>query len=95
VPRLAEALRAEGKRLRVDVFYAENDSLIGDGGSKGPRWFDQCWDAQHCGDVIDYCRTIVTGADHDRIWNLRWGAVQKVFERIGQSVEQSPSNASE
>lgn len=34
VPRLIESLRAAGKRLSVDVFYAENDSIIG--GSEGP-----------------------------------------------------------
>ncbi len=95
VPRLAEHLRTAGKRLSVDVFYAESDYMIGDGGSKGPKWFDKCWDSQNCGDVIDYRATTVKGADHDGIWNLKWGAVQEVFERIGQPVEESSSSAAE
>ncbi|CAK7201651.1 hypothetical protein SEUCBS139899_004360, partial [Sporothrix eucalyptigena] len=37
VPRLAETLRASGRRLPVEVFYAEDDALIGGGGTKGPQ----------------------------------------------------------
>lgn len=37
IPRLAGALRAAGKRLRVDVFYPESDLFIGGGeDAKGP-----------------------------------------------------------
>lgn len=95
VPRLAEALRAAGKRLRVDVFYAETDSVIGDAGSKGPLWFDQCWDARHRGDVIDYESRTVKDTDHDRIWDFKWGAVQEVFERVGQPIEEATEHVSE
>ncbi|KXX82332.1 hypothetical protein MMYC01_201299 [Madurella mycetomatis] len=95
VPRLAEALRAAGMRLRVDVFYAEKDHMIGDGGSKGPLWFDQCWNETSRGGVIDYQSRTVKGADHDRIWNLRWGTMQEVFERIGEPVGGDASNAGE
>jgi len=83
VPKLVEALRTAGRRLTVDVFYAENDFLIGDAGSKGPRWFDQCWSVPEYGDVIEYSQTTVQGADHDRMWNLRWGAAQTALERVG------------
>ncbi|KAK3357957.1 hypothetical protein B0T25DRAFT_622549 [Lasiosphaeria hispida] len=90
VPRLAQALRAAGRRLRVDVFYAEKDLLIGDGGSKGPVWFDQCW-REHGGDVIDYQSRVVEGADHDGVWNLRWGAAEEVFGRAGKLGEATMS----
>lgn len=88
VPRLAEALRAAGGRLRVVVFYAEKDALTGDGGGKGSLWFDRCWDADSRGEVIDYQSRIVEGADHDRIWHLRWGAVQEVFGTVGSVVDE-------
>ena len=81
VRRIAENLRAAGKRLTVDVFYAEKDRLIGDGGSEGPRWLDQCWAPY--GDVFDYRSTTVQGADHDAIWKLKWGAAQAIFQRVG------------
>ncbi|RFU79340.1 alpha beta hydrolase fold family [Trichoderma arundinaceum] len=87
IPRLADALRVSGRRLRVDVFYAENDFMIGGGHSKGAKWFDGCWDAQNCRDVIDYCSAAVKGADHDGIWRLRWGVPQKVLEKICQPAD--------
>ncbi|OIW32563.1 hypothetical protein CONLIGDRAFT_630243 [Coniochaeta ligniaria NRRL 30616] len=90
VPRLASKLRAAGERVRVDVFYAEKDSLIGNGGSKGPKWMDECWSAPGCDDVIEYRSRVVEGADHDTVWNLRWGAVQEMFTRVGGSVDASP-----
>lgn len=95
VPRLAETLRAAGMRLRVDVFYAEKDNLIGNGGSKGPLWFDQCWNETSRGGVIDYQSRTVKGADHDSIWDLKWGTMQEVFERIGEPVGEDGSNAGE
>ena len=84
VPRLTDTLRARGVRLRVDVLYAEKDQMIGDQGAKGPRWFDQCWNETSRGDAIDYQSRTIPGADHDRIWDLRWGAAHEVFERIGE-----------
>ncbi|GAB1312489.1 hypothetical protein MFIFM68171_02699 [Madurella fahalii] len=90
VPRLAEALRAAGVRLRVDVFYADKDKMIGDGGSRGPLWFDQCWNETSRAGVIDYQSRTVKGADHDGIWSLKWDAVQEVFGRIGEPVGGDP-----
>jgi hypothetical protein len=86
---LREVLRGEGRRLRVRVFYAEKDALTGDGGaaSKGAKWFDGCWEGD--GDVIDYQSRTVQGADHDSVWGLRWGAMQEVFESIGDSDQES------
>ncbi|KJZ70236.1 hypothetical protein HIM_10384 [Hirsutella minnesotensis 3608] len=82
VPRLAESLRASGKKLSVDVFYAEHDFVIGDAGSRGPLWFDECWNVPRRSDILDYHSMTVKGADHNGIWDLRWGAMQTVFERI-------------
>ncbi|KAK4123657.1 hypothetical protein N657DRAFT_671751 [Parathielavia appendiculata] len=75
VQRLREALAAAGRRLRVRVFYAEKDSVTGDGwsASKGAKWFDGCWEGAE--DVVDYQSRTVQGADHDTIWGLRWGAI--------------------
>lgn len=79
VPRLAELLRSQGKKLRVDVFYAEKDIMIGDGGSKGPLWFDKCWQADGVNDVIDFHSETVKGADHDGIWTFKQGAIQALL----------------
>ncbi|KAI1867091.1 hypothetical protein JX265_007667 [Neoarthrinium moseri] len=83
VPRLEQALVDAGRRLRVDIFYAEKDALIGDGGSKGPLWFDQCWKEAQEG-VIDHDSTTIMGADHDDIWDLKWDAAGTAFGKMSQ-----------
>jgi hypothetical protein len=80
VLRLAEGLRAAGKRLRVDMFYPSSDSFVGGEGDKGPWWFNWCWEA--VSDVIHFQRSTVKGVDHDGIWMLKSGVPQSVFETI-------------
>lgn len=85
VPRLAEVLKNAGRRLRVEVFYAEKDFLIGNGGStsKGGKWLDGCWEGT--GEEVEYRSRVVAGADHDRVWDLRFGAIQELFKMVGGS----------
>jgi hypothetical protein len=84
-PRLAEALRAAGVgRLTLDVFFAEEDVMVGDAGTKGPMWFDGIWKGDDLSDVINYNSRVVEGTDHDSIWSLRWGVPQTVIEMVGQ-----------
>jgi pimeloyl-ACP methyl ester carboxylesterase len=83
VPLLSEALRAAERKLTIDVLYAENDSWIGNRESRGPLWFDQCWKTE--GTAIDYTSVLVKQADHNNVWDLSSGAVQRVFERISQT----------
>ncbi|KIW64358.1 hypothetical protein PV04_09300 [Phialophora macrospora] len=82
-PRLAEAVRGVGggARLKVDVFFAEKDSMIGDAGSKGPTWFEACWNGV---DGVDFASETVKGADHDHVWDLRWGVMERVLKTITQ-----------
>lgn len=85
VPRLVEALRAAGRRLTVDVFHAETDSMVGDFGEQGPTWFDACWAADRCGDgVVTYSASCVDEADHDLVWSIKFGVPEKVFTKIGR-----------
>ncbi|OAA51218.1 interferon-induced GTP-binding protein mx2 [Beauveria brongniartii RCEF 3172] len=84
VPRLAEALRASGRKLTVDAFHAETDSMVGDYGDQGPTWFDACWAADRCGDgTIVYSASCVDDADHDLVWSIKFGVPEKVFLKIG------------
>lgn len=87
VPRLAEVLRAAGRRLKVDVFYAENDHLIGSENSKGRRWFDDCWGVPQGSDIISFHCMTVNRADHDEIWSMRFDAIYSVFRALDQQVE--------
>lgn len=79
-PRLAEAVRAlGGATLKVDVFFAEKDQMIGDAGSKGIRWFEECWRNV---DGVEFTSETVKGSDHDRVWDLRWDVMERVFKTM-------------
>lgn len=83
-PRLAEAVRsAGGARLRVDVYFAQKDHMIGDAGSKGPKWFEACWKDV---DGVDFRSETVMGSDHDGVWDLRWDVMERVFKTMTQQV---------
>lgn len=89
IPRLEQVFRSAGKKLRVDVFYAESDGLIGDEPSKGAEWFDALWQAPGREDVIEYHRSSIKKADHDSIWQVRFGVARKVFEYISGITEET------
>jgi len=83
VRRLAEIVphAVTDAKLTVEVFYAEKDLVIGDAGTKGPRWFDQCWAPYS--EVFHYRSSTVQGSDHDGLLTLRRGAVQSIFQSVG------------
>ncbi|KAH8648624.1 hypothetical protein BX600DRAFT_517991 [Xylariales sp. PMI_506] len=70
---------ADLPKLRVDVFFAESDVMIG---TKVQGWFDSCWAPEKRGEGIDYESHEVEGADHDNILNLQFGVAQKIFLAI-------------
>ncbi|OKL62453.1 hypothetical protein UA08_02901 [Talaromyces atroroseus] len=81
IPRLVQSLRAANRGLRLEIFYAEKDWMIGDAGSRGPAWFDGCWTTQ-AAEVVDHHSRVVAGADHDTVWDLQWDATRTLFESI-------------
>ncbi|KAF4981444.1 hypothetical protein FZEAL_2756 [Fusarium zealandicum] len=83
VPRLTEALEGVGKRLSIDVFFAEADGMIGAADTQGPKWFDECWQAEEARQTISYASTVIGKADHDTVWSIRFGLPERVLEKIG------------
>ncbi|KAM5356888.1 hypothetical protein ACJ41O_003534 [Fusarium nematophilum] len=84
VPKLAVALERAGRRLSMDVFFAETDSMVGDAETKGPKWFEQCWDGEVTGEAITYNSTIIDDSEHETIWQIDLGVPGQVFEKIGE-----------
>jgi hypothetical protein len=79
-PRLAQALREIGSaRLKIDVFFAEKDNMIGNAGSKGCQWLEECWRDL---DGVEFESRTVEGADHDCVWDQRWGVMESVFSTM-------------
>lgn len=83
-PRLSKALRLSGRKLILDVYFAERDSMIGDGGSKGPLWFENCWENER---DIDYSSNIVPGTNHGGIWMIKFGAIQQILDKVAMLLE--------
>jgi hypothetical protein len=88
VCKLGENMSGWTSKLRVDVFYAETDYLIGKESHKGPQWFNQCWKLARPGrDAFDFQSWTIGGTDHNSIWDLKWGAIQIVFGRINEVLQ--------
>ncbi|KAK2609201.1 hypothetical protein QQS21_002283 [Conoideocrella luteorostrata] len=60
-----ERNRAQEGKLRVKVFFAEDDVMIGKGGQ---RYMDACWDHEsEFADVLEYSSATVENTDHDNV----------------------------
>ncbi|KAF6802820.1 hypothetical protein CSOJ01_11342 [Colletotrichum sojae] len=83
VPRLRRALAEKNRRLMVDCFFSQTDSMIGDPGTAGPEWFTRCWrqDGKD-DDVIQFSSRVIDGADHDSIWATEFGVARDVFDPL-------------
>ena len=77
---------AGGKQsnLHVEVFHAENDRLTNK--EAGAKWFDECWDVEVRGGVIDYQSHTVLGKDHEGIIEGRVGEgpINDIFTKIAK-----------
>ena len=61
IKRLAERERSETSKVKVRVFFAAEDSMIG---AKGREYMDCCWKEQ---DDLDFESRIVANTDHDSV----------------------------
>ena len=77
------------RNLCVDVFYAENDKLTN--GQKGSAWFDQCWNAEARGELIDYTSGDVVGQTHESVIDpdLVGGPIEYVFMKVAKLFQAS------
>ncbi|KAF6807202.1 hypothetical protein CPLU01_15821 [Colletotrichum plurivorum] len=83
VPRLRHALAEKGRRLVVECFFSQTDSMIGNPGTAGPEWFKSCWKKDgRDDDVIQFSCRVIDGTDHNSIWAMEFGVARDVFERI-------------
>ncbi|KAK5135072.1 hypothetical protein LTR08_005597 [Meristemomyces frigidus] len=72
--------RDDSAKLKIDVFFAESDLMIGTGGQ---RYFVQCWKQDGVVDTIDFRSRVLPGTDHDTaVMDLGIGAMKTVFEHI-------------
>lgn len=66
--------------LKMRVFYAESDMMIGEGGKE---YFEKCWKQPDLSEHIDFESHTLPGTDHEMVLaDFEKGAVQSVFDDI-------------
>ena len=67
--------------LKVKVFYAESDMMIGEG--PGKDYFEECWNQPDVSEHIDFESQTVSGTNHETvIVDFEKGALRSVFDEI-------------
>ena len=72
-------------KLKVQVYYAESDIMIGKGGQK---YFEECWKQDDVSQVIDFDSQELPGTNHDSaLFDPKKGALKSIFEEIKRRPE--------
>jgi pimeloyl-ACP methyl ester carboxylesterase len=87
--RIAENERARqgapgtesAEKLRMQIFFAENDEMIGKGGQK---WLESCFTQVGVADYINLESEVVAGTDHNDILALQNTAMEKMVRTVGE-----------
>ncbi len=75
--------RTDEPRLKVQVYYAESDVMIGKGGQS---YFDECWSQSMVAGAVDYSSKELPGTDHDSaLIDQEKGAIRHIFAEIGKT----------
>ncbi|KAM0552465.1 hypothetical protein ACHAPJ_008026 [Fusarium lateritium] len=83
VPKFVEVLKGAGRKLTIDVFFAEEDNMIGAAGTQGPKWLNSCWEKDEVRETVTYNTTTIPKATHDTIWSIRRGVPEDVLKKLG------------
>lgn len=63
-------------KLRVTIFFAEEDALVG---KRGMAYFRECWTQEKCGRGIEVKCVQTHGTDHDTIMDPEMGFIESVI----------------
>lgn len=76
--RLADSV-SQTQKLRVHVFFAESDFMIGKGGQ---RYFEQCWRRAGVSQAIDFDSTTVPDTNHDTVVSPKKSAIKMIIDEL-------------
>jgi Alpha/beta hydrolase family len=89
VLRIAENERArhassgieDDEHLKIQIFFAENDEMIGTGGQ---RWLKSCFTQDGVEPWVEMESEVVAGTDHNDVLALQNGAMEKMIRTVAQ-----------
>lgn len=77
---LEDQKNAKQHRLKIQIFFAEHDELVGKGGQ---AYLENCFSAASVKQYIDFHSEVVPGTDHSEVIAASRGAIEKVLQEIG------------
>ena len=78
--RQADSAETKAKVLRLDLYFAEKDEMIGKGGQ---AYLERCFNTASKEGGLDYHPTIVKGTDHNGVTSANAGGVEALMRVIG------------
>ena len=73
------------KLLKVEVYYAESDSMSG---KTGCKWFDQCWNREGYDGVIEFVSETWPKTTHESILDRKLGLLDRWVAGVAKMYEE-------
>ena len=70
----------EGQRLRIRIFFAEDDEMVG---KAGQEYLENCFANVKDKEYLDFHSEVVPGTDHNEVLTVSRGAIEKAMNEIG------------
>ena len=72
-------------KLKIQVYYAESDIMIGKGGQ---RYFEECWNRKDVLNVVDFESRELPGTNHETaLDDHKRGALKSIFEEVTRGAQ--------
>jgi hypothetical protein len=73
------------RKLKVQIFFAEDDEMVGKGGQ---AYLEECFTKANVTEYLDFHSEVVPGTDHSEVLTASRGAIEKVMREIGITTEE-------
>ena len=83
--RLGDDGDAAPRKLKIQIFFAEDDEMVGKGGQ---AYLEECFAKANVTEYLDFHSEVVPGTDHNEVLRASKGAVGKVMREIGITNEE-------
>lgn len=85
-----ETTCANPNKLRIDVFHATEDRMVG---KRGQKWFDACWKEDILGRNIEYNATVIENTNHETIASEEAWVFDTILEQIAERTQRAQPDA--
>jgi pimeloyl-ACP methyl ester carboxylesterase len=83
--RLGDGGHTARRKLKVQIFFAEDDEMVGKGGQ---AYLEKCFTKADVTEYLDFHSEVVPGTDHNEVLRASKGATKKVMREIGITNEE-------